>query len=90
MVISLYFFFSLLIFFGLITFYLHDFRLSENKFIKCIEIFSYIGIFLILYVFVLYNIESEDMISYIKDDSDVNLHGYVNVTKEAATELPKG
>lgn len=30
------------------------------------------------------------MISCIKDESGVNLHGHVNVTKEAATELPKG
>jgi hypothetical protein len=86
---SLYLFFSLLIFFGLITFYLDDFKLSENKFIKCIEIFSFIGILLIFLVIVLYNIESAHIVSYIKDDS-VNLHGHVNVTRDAATEISKG
>lgn len=41
-------FFSFIIFFALITFYLNNFKLSENKFIKCIEIFSFFGILLVI------------------------------------------
>jgi hypothetical protein len=86
----LFFFFSCIVSFSLITFYLDDFKLSNNKFIKCIEIFSIIGIILSFLVLVLYSFEFAHIISYIQNDDNVNLHGHVNVTKEAATELSKG
>jgi len=36
------------------------------------------------------HINNIDFVCSIKDENGVNLHGHVNITKEAATELSKG
>jgi hypothetical protein len=83
---------SFLFTFSLILLYLDDFKLSNIKFIKYIQMFSfvciplYIGYYIynIPYIFVL------DIITYAKDNNDINLHGHVNLDKEAGKAISQG
>jgi hypothetical protein len=55
-----------------------------------LQIISFIILPFILVFITLATINFSDLICYAKDEGGVNLHGHVNVTKEAATELSKG
>ena len=87
----LYFILSYLFTFSFVLFYLDDFKLSNNNFIKYVEIIYFIGIPLYL-IYNLYHVVSMiDIISYVNDkDNNINLHGHVSLNKEAATEISKG
>lgn len=75
---------------NLVLLYLDDFELSNVKSIKYLQIISFI-ILLFMFVFITFNtINVTDLICNAKDESDINLHGHVNVTKDAAKELSKG
>lgn len=84
-----------LIILSLTLFYLDDFKLSDIKVIKLIQIFSfvYISILFLYCMFNMSNVSLYDIISYMtdnKDNKDINLHGHVSVNTEAAKELSKG
>ena len=71
-------------------FYLDGLKFSSNKFIKYLQIIF----FTILPVILIYMISSTlnitDFICCVKDETGVNLHGHVNVTKDATIEISKG
>jgi hypothetical protein len=80
---------------SLTLFYLDDFKLSDKKFIKLIQIFSFvfISIFILYCMYDVSNIYLSDIVSYAtenKDDKDINLHGHVKVDKEAAKVIGQG
>ena len=81
--------------FSFVLFYLDDFRLSKNNFIKCVQILSFIGIPLYL-IYSLYNISTMmDIVSYITNNdknisTDVDINATVSIGKDAASELAKG
>lgn len=72
-----------------IIFYLDDFKLSSNCFIKSLQIFSFIGLVFILVITTLNICTSIDIISNI-NDKDINLHGHVSLDKEAGKAIGKG
>ena len=69
--------------------YLNDFKYSSNRLIKPLQILILFNIPLLL-ILLLTDISITDFVCFIKDENSVNLHGHVNVTKDAATELSKG
>jgi len=75
---------------SLVLLYLDDFKLSCSKYLKYLQIFSFICIPL----YTMYYLSSFpyiwDIICSAKDSNDINLHGHVNMTKEAATEISIG
>lgn len=73
---------------SLTLFYLDDFRLSDIRYIKYIQIFSFITIPLFI-IYFLYNMScvlSFDIASKVKEN-DINLHGHVSLDKESAKIL---
>ena len=78
-----------------VLFYLGDFKLFKNHFIKYIQIISLIGIPLYL-TYSLYQVVSMvDIISYINDkdnniNPDIDFNATVSKGKDAAAELSKG
>ena len=57
--------------------YLDDFKLSSNKIIRWIQIFSLLGIPLYI-LYNIYNLTSIiDITTYVKDKDDIHLHGHV-------------
>lgn len=91
----LYFIVSYLFTFSFVLFYLDDFKLSKNSFLKYVEIISFIGIPLYL-IYSLYHVVSIiDIISYVNDkdnniNPDIDFNATVSVGKDAAAELSKG
>ena len=91
----LYFILSSLFTFSFVLFYLDDFKLSKNKWIKYVQIISFIGIPLYL-TYVSYHVFTMiDIISYANDkdnniNPDVDLNATVSIGKDAAGELSKG
>lgn len=77
---------------SLVLLCLDGFKLSNVKFIKYIQIFSFICIplYTIYYICNLPYTYTSDIILYTKDNNDVNLHGHVSLNKEAAKEISKG
>jgi len=75
---------------SLVLLYFDDFKLSSNKYLKYLQIFSFICIplytiyYLSTFPYIL------NIICSVKDSNDINLHGHVNMTKEAATEISMG
>ena len=69
--------------------YLDDFRFSSNIVIKCLQMIILLIIPFLL-ILSISHINNIDFVCSIKDENGVNLHGHVNVTKEAATESSKG
>jgi hypothetical protein len=90
-----YFILSSLFTFSFVLFYLDDFKLSKNHFIKYIQIISFIGIPLYL-TYSLYHVVSMiDIISYVNDkdsniNPDIDFNATVSIGKDAAAELSKG
>jgi hypothetical protein len=81
--------------FSFVLFYLDDFRLSKNNFIKCVQIISFIGIPLYL-IYSFYNISiMMEIVSYVMNNdknisTDVDINATVSIGKDAASELAKG
>lgn len=77
---------------SLTLFYLDDFRLSDMKIIKLIQIFSfvYIPIYFIYNMYNTLNISLYDIILCMADNKDVNLHGHIKVDKEAGKAIGQG
>jgi len=78
---------------SLTLFYLDDFKLSEIRFIKIIQVFSFVFIpfYIIYYLYNIFNPSLIDLISYMADNNkDVNLHGHVKVDKEAGKAIGQG
>lgn len=89
------FIYSFLFTSSFVLFYLDDFRLSKNNFIKCVQILSLVGMPLYL-IYNLYNLPNMiDIISYVTDknkdiNTDVDINATVSIAKDAASELAKG
>ena len=89
-----YFAFSILFMFSFVSFFLENYRLADISFIKYIEIICIIFLPINISI-VLFNTKYTDTV-YLSsnpnhsDKKDVDFHGRVNVTKEAASVLPKG
>jgi hypothetical protein len=83
---------TFIIMFSLVTFYLDDFKLSKTSLIKYLQIFCFISILFspLLYYYFIDNFFN--IILYIDDNSkyNINLHGYVNLDKEAAKYISQG
>lgn len=81
------FLYSFILIFSFIFLYLDGFKLSEHKYIKYIQIFSFISLLLMLLIVILHITDYVYRVSYAK--YVINLHGYINITKHAATEVSK-
>jgi Cytochrome C and Quinol oxidase polypeptide I len=91
----LYFILSSLFTFSFVLFYLDDFKLSKNSFIKYIQIISFIGVPLYIIYKLYYVINMIDIISCVNDKNnnvnpDVDFNATVSIGKDAAVELSKG
>jgi len=86
------FIFTFLFILSLVSFYLDDFRLSKIHLIKCLQIFYFICVLLYIgycicnvsYIFI------SDIIIYAKDNNDINLHGHINLDKDAGKAIGQG
>lgn len=72
--------------------YLDNFKLSNIRLIKFIQIFSFvcIPIYLIYVMCNTLNISLSEIIFYMADNKDINLHGHVKVDKEAGKAIGQG
>lgn len=73
-------------------FFSKDFKLSKIRLSKYIQIFTFvcISIYLIYNILNILNISLSDIIPYMADNKDVNLHGHVSVYKEADKAIDQG
>src|SRR5215475_8664394 len=71
---------SYLFTFSIVLFYLDDIKLSNNKEIRFLQIFSFIAMFFIIAYLAYYNTILTDIICYIKDSNDTNINGHGNIT----------
>ncbi|KAL2036491.1 hypothetical protein N7G274_010793 (mitochondrion) [Stereocaulon virgatum] len=85
----IYYSINLTLFFLLYRFFLDGYTFGNNKLLKYIKIISLIYIIFLLCNSIISNIYNVDVIFYVKDKG-IDIHGHVNVTKEAAIELSKG
>jgi len=89
------FIYSFLFTSSFVLFYLDDFRLSKNNFIKCVQVLFLIGMPL-YFIYRLYDLPNMvDIISYVTDkdkgvNTDVDINTTVSIGKDAASELAKG
>ena len=88
---TLYYYISylfLLLFITILTlFYLDRFRLSSVYFIKCFQIFTIIGVLLILIISIYNSISITQVMCHINNNNGVNIHGHVNLDKEAGIAI---
>jgi len=75
---------------SLVLLYFDDFKLSSNKYLKYLQIFSFICIPLYTMYYLYTFPYIWDIICFANDNDNINLHGHVNMTKEAATEISIG
>ena len=75
---------------SVVLLYLDDWKLSKNKIIKSLQILTFISIPLTILILSYYNVSFLDVIIYINDNKDINLHGYVTVDKEAGKAIGQG
>ena len=75
---------------SLVLLYFDNFKLSSNKYLKYLQIFSFVCIPLYPIYYITTIPFALDIICSVKDSDGVNLHGQVNITKKAATEISKG
>ncbi len=75
---------------SIVLLYLDDFKLSNVKLLKYIQIFSII--FIPCYViYCIYDItRTIDIINYVKENDDIDLHGHVTLDKEAEKYIGQG
>src|SRR5215475_45407 len=83
---------SCLFTFSVVLFYLDDLRLSNNKVIKLLQIFSFVGMFLMLIYLAYYNTILTDIICYAKDSNDTNsnMHGNITLNKDTGKAIGQG
>ena len=76
---------------SLIFLYLDDFRLSDIRTIKYIQIFTFLfmPLYIIFYIYCIPYTFIWDIIHCVKD-SDINLHGHVSLDKEAGKAIGQG
>lgn len=84
------FIYSSLFTMSLVLFYLDDFKLSKFYILRCIQLFSFICIPLHIFycTYTLYNMI--DVIEYIKNSNDINLHGHVVINEGAGKAISQG
>jgi hypothetical protein len=70
--------------------YLNDFQLSNIRFIRYIQIISFICIPMYVIYNLYYVTNIFDIIYNIKDDNNVNLYGHVTIDKEAGKAISQG
>lgn len=72
--------------------YLDNLKLSNIRLIKYIQIFSFVclPIYFIYNMFNTLNISLSDIIFFMSENKDVNLHGHVKVDKEAGKAIGQG
>ena len=89
--LNFFIFINLLLFYiSFIIFYLDNFKLSSIYYIKCFQILSSIN-FLFIIVIVTGNMFNyTDVIVCVNDKDSVDLHGHINVTKEAGKAIGQG
>ena len=77
---------------SLTTLYLDDWKLSNNTYIKCIQMFFliFIPIYGIYCIYDLPNIFLTDIISHVKDKDGIDLHGHVSIDKQAGKAIGQG
>ena len=81
---------SFLYTYSLILFYLDNFKLNENKWIKYTQIFSFIATSFIIILLVYNNIDA-DIINHVKDgNNNVHLHGHVSIDKDTGKAIGQG
>lgn len=82
-------FFLLTFIINFILFYLNDFSLSSNNFIKYLQIICFI--LLPLFALIVLNVTNiTDFICYVNDKDNQGLHGEYNISKESAESIGKG
>lgn len=75
---------------SIVLLYLDDWKLSKNKIIRNLQILTFISIPLTILILSYYNVSFLDVIIYINDNKDINLHGHVTVDKEAGKAIGQG
>ena len=81
---------SFLYTYSIILFYLDNFKLNENKWIKYTQIFSFVATSFII-ILLIYNNIYTDIINHIKDgDNDIHLHGHVSIDKDTGKAIGQG
>jgi hypothetical protein len=75
---------------SLVLLYFDDFKLSFNKYLKYLQIFSFICIPLYTIYYLSTFPYIWNIICSVNDSNNINLHGHVDMTKEAATEISTG
>lgn len=81
---------------SLTLFYLDEFKLSEVKVIKLLQIISFvfISIFILYCIWDVSNMSLFDIISYMADKKDIDLHGHVHgqvsINQEAGKAIGQG
>ena len=75
---------------SLVLLYFDDFKLSSNEYLKYLQIFSFICIPLYTMYYLSTFPYIWNIICSVKDNDDINFHGHINMTKEAATEISMG
>ena len=90
---SLFYISSFLFSSSLVLFYLDNYKLSDIKLLKYIQILSFISAPFVIILTAYYNTISMDILSYAEDnDNNINLHGHGHVTvdKDAGKAIGKG
>jgi Cytochrome b/b6/petB len=75
---------------SLTLFYLDNFKLCFIYYIKIFQIFSFFSLLLVLILTIYYSVNIVDIVQYINDNNDINLHGHVNLNKEAGQAIGQG
>ena len=79
---------SLLFTGSLVLLYLDDFKFSNSKLLKFIQIFSLFFIPMLFIIYILNQIDLDiNIVNYIKEEKDINLHGHVSLDEKAAKVL---
>jgi hypothetical protein len=75
---------------SIVIFYLNNFHLSSNKYIKIFQLY----IFVFSLIFIIYTLHTEfntNIIQGVKEDNkDINLHGHVAIDKETGNAIATG
>ena len=78
------------LFISILLFYLNNYKLSNIKLISYIQILSLLSILIYIYYGLFDILNNINIVYYINDKNDVNLHGHVSLDKESAKEISKG
>lgn len=74
----------------MVILYIDDFKLSINKFVKYIQIFSFLCITIYATYYVYYIYSTFDITYKIKDHNNINLHGHISIDKETGKAISHG